>query len=64
MNFISHRSTLTCLHGCVGSTQNLASQIGIDILKQGGNAADAAVAMAAALNVTEPCSTGKAGNIL
>jgi len=58
MNFISHRSTLTCLHGCAASTQSLASQIGIDILKKGGNAADAAVAVAAALNVTEPCSTG------
>ena len=59
MNFISHRSTLTCMHGCAASTQTLASQIGIDILKSGGNAADAAVAIAAALNVTEPCSTGQ-----
>ena len=58
MEFSSHRSTLTCLHGCVASSQTLASQIGVDILKKGGNAADAAVAVAAALNVLEPCSTG------
>lgn len=36
----------------------LAAEAGLTILKQGGNAADAAVAVAAALNVTQPTSTG------
>lgn len=38
----------------------LASDIGLSILKAGGNAADAAVATAAALNLTQPTSTGRA----
>ena len=58
MKFSSRRSHVMCLNGSVASSQTLATSIGVDVLKKGGNAADAAVAVAAALNVTEPCSTG------
>ncbi|MBB1389185.1 gamma-glutamyltransferase [Shewanella sp. SG44-6] len=46
-------------HGMVSSQEALASKIGVDILKQGGNAVDAAVAVAYALAVTLP----RAGNV-
>ncbi|MCL1157636.1 gamma-glutamyltransferase [Shewanella inventionis] len=46
-------------HGMVSSQEAIASQIGVDILKQGGNAVDAAVAVGYALAVTLP----RAGNI-
>ena len=45
------------------SSQPLASAIGVSILNAGGSAADACVAMAAALNVTEPTSTGLGGDV-
>ncbi|KAK6187450.1 hypothetical protein SNE40_005477 [Patella caerulea] len=61
-SFTSRRSPVISIHGLVSTSQPLASQIGIDILKAGGNAADAAVAVAAALNITEPCSTGIGGD--
>jgi gamma-glutamyltranspeptidase / glutathione hydrolase len=60
--FPSRRSVVHSTKGIVTCTQPLAAGAGVQILQAGGNAADAAVAVAAALNVTEPCQTGIGGD--
>jgi gamma-glutamyltranspeptidase/glutathione hydrolase len=59
----SARSLVLGSNGMACSSQPLASQTGLNIMRQGGNAFDAAVAMAATLNVVEPMSTGIGGDM-
>ena len=63
VSFPSRRSVVHSTNGIIACTQPLAAQAGQRILRAGGNAADAAVAVAAALNITEPSSTGIGGDM-
>jgi gamma-glutamyltranspeptidase / glutathione hydrolase len=57
------RSEVITKHGMVCSSQPLATQVGLDILKKGGNAIDAAIAVDAMLGLVEPTGSGIGGDL-
>ena len=61
--FTNRRAPVYGRNGMACSSTPLAAGIGRDILKAGGNAADAALAMAAAVNVMEPMMSGLGGDM-
>ena len=61
-DFKSRRSMISARRGLVGASNPLAAQSGLNILRQGGNAADAAVATSAMMNVMDPASCGVGGD--
>jgi gamma-glutamyltranspeptidase/glutathione hydrolase len=61
--FASRRSPVLGRGGAVAASQPLAAQAGLDALREGGSAADAACAAAITLGVVEPMSCGLGGDL-
>ena len=59
----SSRSEVISQNGMVATSHPLATQIGVDILKKGGNAIDAAIAANAAVGLMEPTGSGVGGDL-
>ncbi|MGB5256553.1 MAG: gamma-glutamyltransferase [Woeseiaceae bacterium] len=60
---LASRSEVIAPHGMAATSQPLATQIALDILKAGGSAADAAIAANAALGLMEPTGCGIGGDL-
>src|SRR5438132_734111 len=62
-SFQTGRSVVMASHGMVATSHPLAAQIGLEVLKKGGNAVDAAIATNAALGLLEPMMCGVGGDL-